>query len=109
LDEDAPERDILSVVTTLVETPQHADVVSFFDEWVHDSIAGLAKDKVNEFLLNGIGIAKFRRVYFGDRGDALLRQAVEKQNAERKKIADAKRAQRRQWDLESREFQRTRW
>lgn len=109
MDEDAPERDILSVVLTLSEAPQPANVVSFFDEWVHDSVAGLAKDKVNEFLLNGIGIAKFRRVYFGDRGDALLREKVEQENAERKKLANAKRAQRKQWDLEAREFQRTRW
>lgn len=109
LDEDAPERDILSVVATLTEAPQHDDVVSFFDEWVHDSVAGLAKDKVNEFLLNGIGIAKFRRVYFGDRGDAILREVIEKQNADNRKTANAKRAQRKQWDLEAREFQRTRW
>lgn len=109
VDEGAPERDILSVVAALSETPPHADVARFFDEWVHDSAAGMAKDGLDEFMLNGIGMAKYRRVYFGDRGDAVLREAAARQNSERKKVAEARRAQRKQWDLESREFQRTRW
>lgn len=108
-DEDAPERDVLSVIARIDEAPQGPAIYTFFDHWVHDSMAGLAKDKVNEFLINGIGMFKFRRVYFGDKGDEVLRHAVEARNKVLRDNARAKRAQRRQWDLESAEFARTRW
>ncbi|WP_174525994.1 T6SS phospholipase effector Tle1-like catalytic domain-containing protein [Janthinobacterium agaricidamnosum] len=107
-DADAPERDVLKVVATLSDEPQPPEVVEFFDHWVHDSIAGLAKDKVNEFLLNGIGIAKFRRVYFGDRGDAMLRDAAAQLNKERMAAIESKRKILRQQHLEAAEYQRTR-
>jgi hypothetical protein len=80
-DADAPERDVLSVVQTIADVPQPDDILHFFDHWVHDSMAGLAFDKVNEFLINGIGLFKFRRVYWGDRGDAMLREKVAADNA----------------------------
>lgn len=82
-DPDAPERDILSVVETLNDVPLDKKVVEFFDDWVHDSMAGLARDKVNEFLINGIGLAKFRRVFFGDNGDTITRDAVKAENEKR--------------------------
>jgi uncharacterized protein (DUF2235 family) len=96
VDADAPERNVLNVIEKLTDNPLADDVVHFFDNWVHDSSAGLAQQHVNEFLLNGIGIAKFRRVYFGNRGDAMLREAAEKLNKERAQIAKQKRAQMKQ-------------
>lgn len=80
-DSDSPERDVLSVVESIDDTPQVDGVVSFFDNWVHDSMAGLAFDGVNEFLLNGIGMFKFRRVYWGNKGDAMLKIQIASANA----------------------------
>lgn len=108
VDADAPERDILSVVQTLSDEPQPMEIVEFFDHWVHDSMAGLHSDKMDEFLLNGIGIAKFRRVYFGDNADDMTRGAAATANEAKLKAAKAIRHQRKQWALESAEFARTR-
>jgi hypothetical protein len=108
IDADSPERDVLTLVDTLTDVPLAKEVVQFFDDWVHDSMAGLAKDKVNEFLVNGVGIAKFRRIYFGNRGDAMLRESAAKINKHRTVAADAQRAQRKQWDLEAAGYGRTR-
>lgn len=107
-DADTPERDVLSVVQTIGDSPQPDGIVNFFDHWVHDSMAGLAFDKVNEFLINGIGLFKFRRVYWGDRGDAMLREKVAADNAPLIASSKQKREQRKQWDLEAEEFRRTR-
>jgi len=107
-DADSPERDVLSVVETIGDAMQSDGIVNFFDRWVHDSMAGLAFDKVNEFLLNGIGLFKFRRVYWGDRGDAMLREKVAAENALLEASSKNKRQQRKQWDLEAAEFRRTR-
>lgn len=106
MDADAPERDILRVIETLDDVPLDQEIVNFFDDWVHDSMAGLAKDKVNEFLLNGIGLAKFRRIYFGNNGDALTRESAKQSNERAMKWAKAQRAQRAKWQLESREYAR---
>ncbi|MGW8393938.1 T6SS phospholipase effector Tle1-like catalytic domain-containing protein [Pseudoduganella sp. HUAS MS19] len=108
VDEDAPERDIISVLQTLSEDPQPKEMIAFFDHWVHDSMAGLAKDHLNEFLVNGIGLAKFRRVYFGDMEDSIVRNAVKEANAKKLSLAQERRRQKRQWDLEAAEFARTR-
>lgn len=81
MDAESPERDVLSVVQTIGDAAQSNDILNFFDHWVHDSMAGLAFDKVNEFLINGIGLFKFRRVYWGNRGDAMLRERVAAGNA----------------------------
>jgi hypothetical protein len=109
MDEDAPERDVLSMVETLSDTPLPKEMTGFFDDMVHDSMAGLAKQGVNEFLaINGIGIGKFRRIYFGNHGDAMLRKAAEERNRQRAKAAEAQRARRRQNELEAQEFARTR-
>lgn len=107
-DADTPERDVLSVVQTIGEVPQPDDILNFFDHWVHDSMAGLALDKVNEFLINGIGMFKFRRIYWGNRGDAMLREKIAAENAVLIAISKQKRQQRKQWNLESAEFRRTR-
>lgn len=71
-------------------------------------MAGLAKDSVNEFLINGIGLFKFRRVYFGNHGDAILRERIAENNRRLQEAAAMKRRQKRQWDLESEEFRRAR-
>ncbi len=106
VDSDAPERDILSVVDAIYEQPQSKEMIAFFDEWIHDSMAGLASDKVNEFaLINGIGIAKFRRVYFGNNADDMIKKALAEQNKQRKSITEVKRAQRAKWDAESAQYQ----
>ncbi len=103
----APERDMLTLVDALSETPVPPQATVFFNEYVHDSMAGFASsDKINEFFFNGFGIAKFRRIYFGNRGDAVIREAVEARNKQQTGIAKAKRAQRAQWDLEAANYQR---
>ena len=107
-DETAPERDILHVVEMLSDVPLPKETVDFFDTYVHDSSAGLHKQGLNEFVLNGIGIAKFRRVYFGDRGDAMLHEEARRINQKRDESAAALRKQKRQWDLEATEYARTR-
>jgi hypothetical protein len=53
-------------------------VPAFFADHVHDSVAGFAT-KSAEYFINHLGIAKFRRIYFGDRGDAYLRECVVKE------------------------------
>ena len=91
-DPDAPERDVLSVIETLNDIALDKTVVDFFDDWVHDSMAGLAKDNVPEFLINGIGLAKFRRVFFGNNGDTITRDAVKAKNAQQTAISAKQRA-----------------
>ncbi|WP_374581474.1 DUF2235 domain-containing protein [Pseudoduganella sp.] len=108
VDEDAPERDIVSVLQSLSEEPQAMELVEFFDQWVHDSMAGLAKDGLNEFLANGTGMAKFRKVYFGNEEDSIIRNSVAEENARKLRVARAKRAQKKQWDLDAIEYARTR-
>lgn len=108
VDAGAPERDILSVVQSLSDQPQPLEMVEFFDNWVHDSMAGLHQDGADEFLLNGIGLAKFRRVYFGNRADAMTRQAATSEN--KSKLSSAKELRRylAQTRLEAEEYARTR-
>lgn len=107
-DAEAPERDPLSLVDVLKPDKISDAMGDFFDTYVHDSMAGFAANSsVDEFLWNGIGMAKFRRIYFGDRGDAMVKEAVEKANKERVAKASHDRRQRAQWDQESREFSRT--
>jgi hypothetical protein len=106
VDADAPERDILSVARGIQDAPLPEKIVEFFDLWVHDSVAGLHKDGMHEFLFNGIGIAKFRRIYFGDRGDAMLQEAAKAANKQRESVASQNRARKKQW--EAQELARTR-
>lgn len=111
MDADAPERDILSVVNTLSDKPQDPKMIELFDDWVHDSVAGIAHDKVNEFVYFGVGIAKFRRIFFGNNEDAMIKEKAKKQNEQRMKVTQAQRkqddadsAQRAQWDRESADY-----
>lgn len=93
MDADAPERDILSIADTLSDKPQDPKIVALFDDWVHDSVAGIAHDNVNEFVLFGVGIAKFRRIFFGNNEDAMIKEKAKNQNEQRIKIAQAQLAQ----------------
>jgi hypothetical protein len=105
-DAEAPERDVLKVADKLNDIPLEKEIVQFFDDWVHDSMAGLAKDSINEYLINGIGLAKFRRIYFGNRGDAMLHEAAKKLNDQHMKTAKARQAEREKWKAESDEYAR---
>jgi hypothetical protein len=106
VDSSAPERDALTVVSTIAKAQQSQEMQKFFDDWVHDSMAGLAKDRVNEFLLNGIGLFKFRRVYFGNRSDEMIHRRVAEANEREIATSRWKQKQRKQWDLEAAEFRR---
>lgn len=55
----------------------------FFARHVHDSMAGFIGMGLPEFEVNGHGLAKFRRIYFGDRGTAVLRDRVDAENKAR--------------------------
>lgn len=108
VDEDAPERDVLSVLRTISEEPQPREIIEFIDHWVHDSMAGLAFDGMNEFLANGIGLAKFRRVYFGNDEDEIVRKAAIEANDAALKTVKAKRRDKKQWALDAAELARMR-
>jgi len=54
-------------------------------------MAGFIGFGMPEFQLNGYGLAKFRRIYFGDHGDKIIRDRVKHENEQR--IVEA-RAQR---------------
>jgi hypothetical protein len=106
VDSSAPERDVLTVASTITIDAQSQEMREFFDNWVHDSMAGLAKDGVNEFLLNGIGLFKFRRIYFGNRSDEMIHRRASEANEREIAAARWKQKQRKQWDLEAAEFRR---
>ena len=66
----------------LFEVAQHIDVKKvapaidhFFDNYIHDSMAGFIGMGVDEFRLNGSGIVKFRSVFKGN--DFSLQRAAE--------------------------------
>lgn len=57
----------------LIEVAKQIDVKALtpameklLGRYVHDSMAGFAKDKVNEYKFNGIGIVKFRSIFAGN-------------------------------------------
>lgn len=107
----AVERDGVSLLEAIQPKPVPGEIATFFDELVHDSMAGFIGFGMPEFETNGYGIAKFRRIFFGNHGDNMLRDDAEHANQMRIKALDAKRAkkraQRAQWDLESADFRRT--
>jgi hypothetical protein len=100
------EREPLLLLEALSAQPLPPEVSKFFFNLVHDSMAGFIGFGMPEFQLNGFGIAKFRRIYFGNRGDEVVREAIEARNKDLVSVAKAKRAQRAQWDLEAENFQR---
>lgn len=86
------ERDALSLLEALRTTPLPAEATRFFDELVHDSMAGFIGFGMPEFEWNGYGIAKFRRIFFGNKGDEILRKRAAQQNEQRRANASAARA-----------------
>ena len=90
LNTDSPERDPVRLIGTLSEGLQSAALPTFFDNFVHDSMAGFIKDSMNEYAHNNIGLAKFRRIYFGNQADKMLMQAAAAENTRR--THDAKSA-----------------
>ncbi len=75
--------DLLTVADALCG-PRVAPVIeSFFDDYVHDSMAGFIGDGADEYQLNGHGLFKHRRFYVGDAGDAYERRRVREENARR--------------------------
>jgi hypothetical protein len=98
----AVERDGIRLLEALQTAPLHSNVVRFFDEFVHDSMAGFIGFGMPEFEVNGYGIAKFRRIFFGDDGDDMLRKEAGRGNKQRIAAADKRRFDRARWDLESR-------
>jgi hypothetical protein len=106
VDSSAPERDVLTVASAIAKDPQSQEMREFFDNWVHDSMAGLAKQRVNEFLLNGIGLFKFRRIYFGNNSDEMIHRRASEANEREMAASRWKQKQRKQWDLEAAEFRR---
>lgn len=107
----AIERDGVRLLEAIQSTPVASEVASFFEELIHDSMAGFIGFGMPEFETNGFGIAKFRRIFFGDNGDSMLRDEVERSNKKRIEALDAirakDRAQRAQWDRESAGYRRT--
>lgn len=106
-DVEAPERDALSLVEALFpEGEPRPDghlpraFGAFFGDYVHDSMAGFANDGVNEFIWNGVGMAKFRRIFFGNHGDKLQKDAFAARNKRALVPFEAERKRRRQEDLD---------
>jgi hypothetical protein len=107
----AIERDGVRLLEAIQTAPVASEVASFFEELIHDSMAGFIGFGMPEFETNGFGVAKFRRIFFGDNGDKMLRDEVERSNEKRIEALDAVRAkdhaQRAQWDRESAGYRRT--
>jgi hypothetical protein len=107
----AIERDGVRLLEAIQSAPVPSEVASFFEELIHDSMAGFIGFGMPEFETNGFGIAKFRRIFFGDNGDSMLRDEVERSNKKRIEALDAMRAkdraQRAQWDRESAGYRQT--
>ncbi len=87
-DADAPERDMIRLLEVLQSRPVPQGVSGLLDTGVHDSMAGFIGFGMPEFQGNGYGIAKFRRIYFGNDGDKILRDQVASDNTQR--VADAR-------------------
>jgi hypothetical protein len=87
-DADAPERDMIRLLEVLQSRPVPQGISSLLDAGVHDSMAGFIGFGMPEFQGNGYGIAKFRRIYFGNDGDKIVRDQVASDNAQR--VADAR-------------------
>jgi hypothetical protein len=87
-DANAPEREaiwLLDAVSTAKNQPD--SIGTFFSEHIHDSMAGFIGFNMPEFEFNGYGIAKFRRIFFGNSGDKILRDRVMAENENRQSVA----------------------
>ena len=90
----APEREAIFLLEAIekwskLSKERQLAIGKFFSTTVHDSVAGFIGKKMPEFEANGYGIAKFRRIYFGDTGDLFLRAKIIKENEERRNMAGA--------------------
>lgn len=103
----AVQNDGLRLLESIKTNPVPRDVGDFIDRLVHDSMAGFIDFGMPEFELNGYGIAKFRRIFFGNDGDKILIDAVERSNRKNLDTAAEQRAQKAQWDRETAGYQRT--
>lgn len=107
----AVERDGIRLLEAVRAAPVPPAVEALLEDLVHDSMAGFIGFGMPEFETNGYGLAKFRRIFFGNRGDEMLREQVERHNKQQvsafERKAAKERAQQAQWEAESREFQRT--
>ena len=88
---EAPEREPLWILEALSPQGVPQAVARLFDELVHDSMAGFIGFGMPEFDFNGNGLAKFRRTYFGNRGDAVVRERVAAENEARRAAARQQR------------------
>lgn len=50
-------------IDTRAVTPE---METFFDKYIHDSMAGFIETGINEYALNGLGMTKFRTVFKGN-------------------------------------------
>jgi hypothetical protein len=76
---------LLKALDNFAKQPEDIQAVvgKFFSDQVHDSVAGFIGKNLDEFTYNGYGIAKFRRIFFGNNRDAFTVKHVEQLNAAR--------------------------
>jgi hypothetical protein len=89
---------VAKAIDTKKLTPE---IETFFDKYIHDSMAGFIAMGMNEYQFNGIGIVKFRSVYKGN--DWSVVRAVEEVSKESydtvaKKTAEA-------WDASVKKYE----
>jgi hypothetical protein len=94
-----PEREPIWLLEALADIEERSEefitsATEFFADHVHDSAAGFIYETmlINfEYLLNGYGLAKFRRVYFGNNADQCLCDKVQERNEAALAQIDAKK------------------
>lgn len=78
------EREGIWLLESVLKAEQVSDdMASFFGRHVHDSMAGFIGFGMPEFEANGYGLGKYRRTFFGDHGDKVLRDRVKSENESR--------------------------
>jgi len=86
LRDEHPDLDVAELLACVSATEAGATVpaavAAFFDSYVHDSVAGFI-EKLDEYDWNGYGLFKFRRIFFGNRGDAYAVNQAKAENAQR--------------------------
>jgi len=88
-DELSPEREGLWLLEAIdrwckLSKEKRDKLGDFFASDVHDSMAGFIGKTVWEFELNGYGMAKFRRIFFGNTGDLHLCARIIEDNESRR-------------------------
>lgn len=61
-----PEKHTITVAKKINVRALSPEIETFFDHYIHDSMAGFVDMGMNEYSLNGIGITKFRTVFKGN-------------------------------------------